>query len=200
MSETISVSKNALFKLFEAALYPDPVGEPIPGRYHHGIGTNGQERMAGLLPDHWRNIAAVFLNPQPLPPQPDERIQSPLPVRAGMLARLAIDQVVAQYRMGEYATGSQGDRAPEAARTMLRRFLAAWCGNEPHVVVKPPHWPDPWPGPLDVNLRPLEGIELLAAAAQFHKAAAFNTPLKEEFASAVDQLIEAGFGRSKGLG
>jgi hypothetical protein len=104
-----------------------------------------------------------------------------------------IDQAVAQYRAAEMRTASEpSDGAFEAVRSSIREFVDDYCGT------RHPRWPVPWPVPWppDGEPRPIDPLDLLAAGAQFQRAAdAAQGPLQADFSAAADQLFQTGLQR-----
>lgn len=182
MSENITLTKAALVSLLDGVLYPNP---DDPGPY----GPIGP-----II--HWafRDLSWALLNPQPLPPrfEPDPvpwRIEpNPDPWRLAVLARTLIDRVVTQYQFAEVmGVKGQSEKAIGAVQSYIHDVVDDWCGT------RPPKWPWPWPPRTDATeLRP---IALLAAGAQFQKAAALDNPLQADFAAAANQLFETGIKR-----
>jgi hypothetical protein len=136
-----------------------------------------------------RDWSWVMLNPQPLPPDPppDVRVAGPVPDpwRAAVVARQAIERLVAEAQFGEV---SHGDGAFEAVRAHVFEFVDDFCGT------RPPRWPRPWPWPPTRDPR---GMDLLMAGAQFQKTADAMTdnPLQADFSAAADRFFSIGLER-----
>jgi hypothetical protein len=141
-----------------------------------------------------------MLNPQPLPPLwlfnpyllPSKAGPVPDPWLSAMVARAVIDQVVAQNRLAEVIGGSErAESAIEALRSQIGEFVDEYCGTG-----QPRRWPLPYPFPLGVEPVAHASIDLLAAGAQFQKAAdsVAEGPLQGDFSAAADRLLETGMG------
>lgn len=144
----------------------------------------------------WILRDVVWLNPQPLPPVggpvPDHwRLSGPLPDpwRAALLARLAIDRLVAEGQHAEVAERAEGGH--DAIRIWIAQLVDEFCGN------RPPRWPLPWPWPPKLDAAQLRPMDLLMVGAQLQRAAdaMVDNPLQAGFAAAADQLLETGLQR-----
>jgi len=184
---TLTVTKAALLKVLDTVLYPNPNDPGDPGNPFGPYGPIGPLIRAAL-----RDL----LNPQPLPPLAQAGL-FPDPWRSAWVARTVIDQVVAQYRSASVVPGTplrEGDEALETIRAHIREFVDDYC-NTPGT--GPRRWPLPRPFPLGVDPAQVNPIDLLAAGAQFQKAADSvpNGPLQGDFSGAADRLLETGMQR-----
>jgi hypothetical protein len=171
MEQSFTFTKASLVKLLDAVLYPNPDDPDSP------IGPVT------------RALTWILLNPQPLPPVAGPH---PEPWRSAFLARMVIDQAVAQYRLAEIlSTGEQSEKAFEVVRSVIHEFVDDYCGN------RPLRWPFPWPLPLRWETVQIGPLDLLTAGAQFQKAAdaMADKPLQANFSAAANQLFEAGLRR-----
>lgn len=189
MREDIALTKAALVSLLDGVLYPNPDDPGDPGNPWGPYGPGGPVIRWDI-----RDLSWIMLNPQPLPPvaapspDPSRFRPPPQPWRLAVLARTLIDRVVAQYQFAEVLGATeQSEKAIGYVRSYIRDVVDDWCGT------RPPKWPWPWPPSFDANqLRP---IDLLAAGAQFQKAAALDNPLRADFSAAANQLFETGLKR-----
>lgn len=109
----------------------------------------------------------------------------PEPWRFAFVTQLAIDRAVGQFRSAEMLSSeAEIERGFKAARVSIRETVDYYCGTAPLLY--------PWP----LKLNPIQHtpLGLLAAGAQFHKAASTvaDTPLQQDFSAAADQLFETG--------
>ena len=88
----------------------------------------------------------------------------------------------------------RSERALEAIRAHVGEFVDDYCGSGAR------RWPLPRPFPLGLDPARLAPWDLLAAGAQFQKAAdsVADGPLKGDFAAAADRLLETGVRRLEG--
>jgi hypothetical protein len=224
MPENITLTKASMLSLLDSIFYPNPddsgpIGpggpvirdtilkdwlsvflnpqplppkfEPHPEPWRHLLWVllNPQPLPPrGPSPDPWRILASVLLNPQPLPPKGPH----PDPWRAGLLTRAFIDHAVTQAQQVELNSGDHEERGMESIRMQISEFVDDYCGTR-----GPRRWPPPWPGPLGPRQVSFHALDLLAAGAQFQKAAdaAANSPLHADFTSAADRLFETGVGQ-----
>lgn len=182
MPANFTLTKAALVNLLDGVLYPNP---DDPGNPSSPWGPYGP---IGPVAQVLRDLSRVLLNPQPLPPVAGP---FPDPWRSAFLASTVIDQAVAQYRSAEMLSAEQSERGMEAVRSHIREFVDDYCGT------RPPKWPRPWPWPTKFDPAQLRPLDLLAAGAQFQKAADFGSdnPLQADFSAAADQLLETGLRR-----
>lgn len=184
MDGNVTVTKAALVKLLNEALYPNP---DDPGNPNNPWGPYGP--IGPLIRGALRDFSGVLLNPQPLPPKEGPH---PDPWRSALVARTVIDQVVAQYRFAEVMGGrEQAERAVETIQSQIGEFVDDYCGTGA------PRWPLPWPFPLGLEPADLDPVDLLVAGAQFQKAAdsVANGPLQGDLSAAADKLLETGMRR-----
>jgi hypothetical protein len=85
----------------------------------------------------------------------------------------------------------ESDEALETVRAHIREFVHDYCNT---TGTGPRRWPLPRPFPLGVDPAQVNPIDLLAAGAQFQKAADSvpNSPLQADFPGAADRLLETG--------
>lgn len=134
----------------------------------------------------WSRMAAIMLNPQPLPPGAGP---VPDPWRAAALARMTIDRAVSQFQLTETLLGREAsEQAIEAVGMQIQAFVDDYCGTRPRP------WPRPWPWP-PFESEKIEPLDLLIAGAQFEIAARAKNPLQETFAAAAEQLMQTGVQR-----
>jgi hypothetical protein len=184
----ITLSTSALFRLLgdmPAPDDPDPVGPWGP-----------------VI----RNLDAVALNPQPLPPgDPFARIASltrpgwsarPAPQLWTALARSAISTHLDRLAMaGIIIVGGDVESAGRATAEALISFADDLCPTPPH----PFPWPSPWGPRIDAAIHP---INLLAVAAQLQQAAESmaGQAIGEALEAAADRLLDAALGRLEQTG
>lgn len=192
-----TISKAALVRLFGSFYFPDPDGPDIDPRGPIGPIARGV-RGSAFLPnpdgpdfDPRGPIGPIAhlgdeisLNPQPLPPRA---------IDAALVARAAISQAVEQYEAAAIIViGGDVERAVEATRVKLERFVDGLCPDPP----KPPvPWPWPWGHTFDRDA--LDPMVLLAAGAQFQRMADVigDHPLRAALEQSADRLFEVGLDR-----
>lgn len=198
-----TLSRSMLVSLLDALGYPNPddpgdpnnpwgpygPGGPVSSRFREALSwamLNPQPLppVNGPSPDPWRSMAASRLTAGPQP----EPWHSML---TALTARMVIDGAVARIRGAENAgMDEQSERVYNSVRASIREFVDDWCGTPPR------RWPRPWPWPLTMNGYTPDPVDLIAAGAQFHLAAAAvdEGTLQEEFGAAANRLFETGLG------
>jgi hypothetical protein len=192
-----TISKAALVRLLGGFHLPDPDGPDIDPRGPIGPIARATQGSAFFPspdgPDFDPRgpigpIAHVgdesSLNPKPLPPRS---------IDAALAARAAISHAFEQYEAaGIIIVGGDTERAVEAARAKLDRFIDGICPDPPR---PPVPWPWPWGPTLDREA--LDPVVLLAAGAQFQRMADTigDHPLHDVFEQSADRLFDAGLDR-----
>jgi hypothetical protein len=184
----ITLTHTDLASMLNAILYPNPddSGDPHNPFGPYGPGGPVMEKLLWAMlnpqplppgPDPYRQLSWAMLNPQPLPPGPD-------PYRSAFFARIAIDRATAQQQFVEVLGSEQSERSIIIIGGRVRDIVDEWCGTR----VPGHHGPRP------------HAVNLLAAAAQFQKAADSmrNNALQSVFASAAGQLFKTGISRLQG--
>jgi hypothetical protein len=181
-SGQITLTKTALANLLESVLYPNPEDPGDPNNPFGPYGPGGPIMQRWMwaalnpqpLPPGPDPYAWVALNPQPLPPGPD-------PYRSAFAARVVIDRAAAQHQFAEVLGEQQSERSIIIVSGKVRDIVDEWCGT---------------PTPGHHGPRPY-GVALLAAGAQFQKAADTmrDNPLQSVFASVAEQLFKTGLSR-----
>lgn len=152
-----------------------------------GVGTNLWRVIAEKHPEIWDVIggdplAAVALNPQPLPP------------RSSFLAAVILEfseRMTDVCELADLIPRPGGERGNLIVAAHVAKFVDDICGNGLKI-----KWPLPWPPPSWFSTS-LSGADLIVMGTQFQQCSviAMDRDLGRTFADAAHALLEAGAAR-----